>query len=133
MNPLIIGPVLEFGGRLLERLFPDPQEKARAELQMLALSQEADLKTILAQIEVNAREAQHASIFVAGWRPFTGWVCAAGLAFATIGYPVLSWLARVRGWPAPPTLDTDVLMYVLGGLLGIGGLRSIEKIKGATK
>lgn len=133
MNPLILGPVLEFGGRLLERLFPDPQEKAKAELQMLALSQEADLKTILAQIEVNAREAQHASIFVAGWRPFTGWVCGCGLAFATIGYPLLSWLARVRGWPAPPTLDTDVLMYVLGGLLGIGGLRSIEKIKGATK
>lgn len=133
MNPLVLGPVLEFGGRLLERLFPDPQEKAKAELQMLALSQEADLKIILAQIEVNAREAQHASIFVAGWRPFTGWTCGAGLAFATIVYPLLSWLARVRGWPAPPTLDTDVLMYVLGGLLGIGGLRSIEKIKGAAK
>ena len=133
MNPLIIGPVLEFGGRLLERLFPDPQEKARAELQMLALSQEADLKTILAQIEVNAREAQHASIFVAGWRPAVGWCGAFGLLYASVLYPAFGWLCRIKGWPAPPTLDTDVLMYILGGILGLGGYRSLEKIKGATK
>lgn len=132
MNPLLLGPILEIGKSLIDRWFPDPAAKAAAELELLKLTTESDLKNVLAQLEINAREAAHPSIFVAGWRPFVGWVCGFGLAFASIGYPLMTWLARARGWPAPPTLDTDVLMYVLGAILGVGTLRTVEKTKGVA-
>src|SRR5574343_733545 len=129
MNPLLLGPILEIGKSLIDRWFPDPEKKAAAELELLKLTTENDLKNVLAQLEINAREAAHPSLFVAGWRPFVGWTCGMGLAFASILYPLLVWLARVRGWPSPPTLDTDVLMYVLGAILGVGTLRTVEKAR----
>jgi hypothetical protein len=133
MNPLILAPVLEIGKSLLDRWFPDPAEKAKAEAAMLQMLQEQELRKVLAQLEVNAKEAASPHMFVAGWRPAVGWCCAAGFLWATIGQPVLGWLALKHGWPEPPAIDTDVLMYVLGGLLGLGGFRSLEKIKGAAK
>lgn len=133
MNPLLAGPLLELGGKIIDRLFPDPQKKAEAELELLKLTQDGSLKTVLAQLEVNAKEAAHPSLFVAGWRPFVGWGCGAGMLYATVGHNLLGWLALALGWPVPPVVDADLLIYVLGGMLGIGGLRTVEKIKGATK
>lgn len=133
MNPLLIGPILEIGKGLMERWFPDPAKKAEAEAQFMLLMQEQDFKKVLGQLEVNAAEAANPSLWVAGWRPFVGWCCGLGFLWATIGHPVLSWVASARGWPAPPAIDTDVLMYVLGGMLGLGGLRSFEKAKGVAK
>jgi dienelactone hydrolase len=133
MNPLVIAPVLEIGKSLLNRLFPDPAEKARAEMEMMTLLQTQDLQRVLAQLEVNAKEAANPSLMVSGWRPFVGWCCGAGFLWATIGQPVFAWVAVAKGWPAPPQIDTEVLLYVLGGMLGLGGLRSIEKVKGAAK
>lgn len=132
-NPLLVMPFLEFGAKLLERWFPDPEKKAAAEMEMLKLMQAGELQTTIAQLEVNAKEAQHASIFVAGWRPFIGWVCGSAFLYVSIAHSLIAWVARIKGWPAPPTLDADVLMYVLGGMLGLGGFRSMEKIKGVTK
>lgn len=133
MNPLIIGPVLEIGKSILERLFPDPAQKAKAEADMLILLQTHDLQRVLGQLEVNAREAASPHMFVAGWRPFVGWCCGAGFLWATIGQPVFAWIAVAKGWQPPPQIDTDVLLYVLGGMLGLGTLRTIEKSKGTTK
>lgn len=133
MNPLLLGPLFDLGGKIIDRMFPDPSAKAAAELELLKIAQAGDLQTVLAQLEINAKEAQHPSIFVAGWRPFVGWCCGVGLAYATIGHNVLSWLAVAKGWPAPPAVDSDVLIYTLGGLLGIAGLRSVEKVKGVSK
>jgi hypothetical protein len=133
MNPLILAPLLEVGKSIIDRLFPDPAEKARAEMEMMTLLQTQDLQRVLAQLEVNAKEAANPSIMVSGWRPFVGWCCGAGFLWATIGQPVFSWVAVAKGWPAPPQIDTEVLLYVLGGMLGLGSLRSIEKVKGATK
>jgi len=133
MNPLFIAPVLEIGKTLLDRWFPDPAEKSKAEAEMLQMLQEQDLKKVIAQLEVNAAEAASPHLFVAGWRPFVGWCCGAGFLWATIGQPVISWVAVAKGWPAPPAIDTDVLMYVLGGMLGLGTLRTFEKTKGTTK
>lgn len=132
-NPLLIMPFLEFGAKLLERWFPDPEKKAAAEMELFKLMQAGDLQTTIAQLEVNAKEAAHASIFVAGWRPFVGWVCGSAFLYVSVLHSLLAWYARGKGWPAPPTLDSDVLMYVLGGMLGLGGFRSMEKIKGVTK
>jgi hypothetical protein len=133
MNPLLIAPIFELGKGLMERWFPDPAKKAEAEAQFMLMMQEQDFKKVLGQLEVNAAEAASPHLFVAGWRPAVGWCCALGFLWATIGQPMVSWIALARGWPAPPAIDTEVLLYVLGGMLGLGTLRSFEKTKGVTK
>jgi hypothetical protein len=99
---------------------------------MMVLLQTQDLQKVLGQLEINAKEAASTSIFVAGWRPAAGWAGVAGLAYAAIVHPFLSWISAMNGWPAPPQIDTETLLYVLGGMLGLGTLRSVEKIKGAA-
>ena len=133
MNPLLLGPVFELGGKIIDRLFPDPAQKAAAELELLKLTQSGDLQTTLAQLEINAKEAAHPSLFVAGWRPFFGWAGGVGFVYATIVQPMLAWWAAVKGWPAPPELNLDLLWVVITGMLGIGGLRTLEKSKGLAK
>lgn len=133
MNPLLIAPIVQLGQGLIERWFPDPAKKAEAEAQFMLLMQEQDFKKVLGQLEVNAKEAASPHLFVAGWRPFVGWCCGAGFLWATIAQPMVAWVAVARGWPAPPAIDTEVLLYVLGGMLGLGTLRSFEKTKGAAK
>jgi hypothetical protein len=132
MNPLILGPLFQLGQGIIDRLFPDPAKKAEAELELLKMTQSGDLQVILAQLAINAKEAESSSIFVAGWRPFVGWICGIGLAYATILHNLLEWLSVVRDWPLPPAVDTDTLLYVLGAMLGIGGLRTLEKVKGVA-
>jgi hypothetical protein len=70
---------------------------------------------------------------VAGWRPFYGWVGGVGFLYAVLLQPGLAWYASIHGMPAPPTLDTDLLWCVAGGMLGIGGLRTYEKRQGVSK
>ena len=106
MNPMILGPVLDIGGKIIDRLFPDPAAKAAAELELLKLTQAGELQTVLAQLEINAKEAAHPSVFVAGWRPFVGWCCGAGLAYATIGHNLLAWAAAAKGWPVPSAISS---------------------------
>lgn len=132
MNPLLLGPLFELGRGIIDRMFPDPAKKAAAELELMKLAQSGDLQTILAQLAINAKEAESASIFVAGWRPYVGWICGSGLLYATIIHNLLKWVSVIRGWPLPPEVDTDTLVYVLGALLGVGGLRTLEKIKGVA-
>lgn len=132
MNPLFLGPLFEMGKMLLDRFIPDPEAKRQAEAEFVRLAAEGELKQVIAQLEINAREAQHASIFVAGWRPAFGWCGALGFLYATIGQPLLTWAGTIRGWPAPPELNLDLLWVVVTGLLGIGGLRTFEKTKGVA-
>lgn len=133
MNPLLLAPLLEMGKSIIGRLFPDPAEQAKAELELLKMTQDGDLKQILGQLEINAKEAAHPSIFVAGWRPFFGWSGGVGFVYATIGQPVLTWVAAIKGWPVPPDINTDLLWVVVCGLLGLGTLRTTEKVKGKAK
>ncbi len=133
MNPLILGPLFEMGKTLLDRFVPDPEAKRQAEMELVRMAADGELKQVIAQLEINAREAQHASVWVAGWRPFFGWAGGAGFIYATIAQPLLAWGAAIKGWPAPPALNLDLLWVVITGMLGIGGLRSVEKIKGVTK
>ncbi len=132
MSPAII-PLLDIGSRLIDRLIPDPEKKAAAELELLKLSQEGDLKKILGQLEINAREAAHPSIFVAGWRPFVGWTCGVGLFYQAVLHNLLNWVAVMYALPALPAIDSELLIYVLGAMLGIAGLRTYEKKSGVTK
>ena len=85
----------------------------------------------LGQIGINKEEAKHSSIFVAGWRPFIGWVCGSALVFNFIISPLLLWFCLIAKFdiPTPPALDTQSLITLLLGLLGLGGMRTYEKLK----
>ncbi len=134
MNPLIVAPVLEIGRTLVNRFFPDKEEARKAEAAFLTMAAEGELKQIIAQLEINAREAAHPSIWVAGGRPLFFWISGAGFAYATIIQPLLVWVSRIKGWPEPPVVDVDLLWAVVAGLLGLGSLRTYEKKQGvATK
>lgn len=129
MNPLLLAPLLDFGKEMIGRFFPDREEARKAEAEFLRLAMDGELKQVITQLQINAQEAAHPSRWVAGWRPFFGWVGGAGFGYAVLLQPLLAWYAAARGWPAPPTLDTDLLLTVAGGMLGIGGLRTYEKSK----
>lgn len=133
MNPLLLGPLFEVGKTLIDRFLPDPEKKREAEMELVRMAADGELKQVIAQLEINAREAAHPSIFVAGWRPFFGWAGGAGFLYATIAQPLLAWWAQIKGWPVPPVLNLDLLWVVVTGMLGIGGLRTFEKSKGVTK
>ena len=100
---------------------------------MLVMLSQGDLQKTLAQIEVNAKEAANPNLFVSGWRSCVGWACAGGFIYATAGEVLLTWLSGINGWPPPPKVDTDTLTTVLYGMLGLGTLRTYEKVKGAEK
>ena len=123
---------------LLDRVLPDPAQANEAKLRVLELAQkgelaamDADMRLALGQMEINKAEAS-TDLFRGGWRPACGWVCAAGLAYTFLLRPVLPWVAGLFGAnvDAMPNIDTDTLMVLLTGMLGLGGLRTVERIKG---
>ena len=133
MNPLILAPILEIGKDLISRFFPNEDERRKAEADFLKMAMDGELKQVIAQLEINAREATHPSVFVAGWRPFFGWAGGIGFVYSTMFQPLLTWYATIKGFPVPPTLNIDLLWVVVTGMLGIGGLRTFEKSKGVSK
>ena len=101
-------------------------EKIQYELQGKLIDQ------ITAQIEVDRQEAQNANMFVAGWRPAIGWICGAGLGIQFIINPLATWIAALAHHPiAFPTLDLGTLLTLLLGMLGLGGMRTYEKVNSA--
>ena len=136
MNPLLLPTLIDGVRDVLGRLFPDPTQRAAAELEMRKLEAEgtfderARQALAIAQLEVNKAEAS-TDIFRGGWRPFVGWVCGAALAGQFVLGPILEWGFAAAGHPVPamPRLD-GVLWELLFGMLGLGTLRTVEKIKG---
>lgn len=128
-----IAAVLGIGSQIIDRLWPDPEQAAAAKLELFKLEQSGELAKITGQLEINKMEAQHRSMFVAGWRPGSGWICNIGLLYTFLVQPLLSWVAQIKGWPIPPAIDTEVLLVLLGSLLGIGSFRTFEKSKGVAK
>ena len=139
MNPLLISGLFSAAQSLIERFFPDPEKKAAAQLELLKMQQNGELaqlasETDLAklQIQVNVEEAKSTNWFVAGWRPGLGWVCGSGLAYAALIEPFARFIAKVLfGYTGEfPVISTDLTLQILMGLLGLGAMRSVEKIKG---
>lgn len=126
----IIGSAVD---KLLD-LIPDPNQRAKAEAEYRKAMLDATIAETQDQREINKVEAAHRSIFVAGWRPAIGWVCAAALAYQYIVRPFAAWCLAV--WmpeaAALPTLD-GMLWELIFGMLGMGALRTGEKLKGAAK
>lgn len=125
-----ISAVLDVGSKLIDRFIPDPAQKAAAQLELMKQAQAGDL----AQIAVNTEEAKNPSVFVSGWRPAIGWICGGGCAWNWIGLPVAKLAMTVAGHPldiAPA--DLSEMMPLLLGMLGLGTLRTAEKIKGVAR
>jgi roadblock/LC7 domain-containing protein len=119
---------------LVDRLIPDRAAAEKAKAEMEAALVKASNEAALAQVEVNKIEAGHSSVFVAGWRPAIGWVCAAGLAWAFVVAPVASWALMVLGIKAElPAIQFDHLFELVLAMLGIGGLRTFEKLRGVAR
>jgi hypothetical protein len=120
----LIGPI----AKLLEKVIPDKdlREKLAYDIATQAATQAHEISQ--AQIELNRQEAAHSSLFVAGWRPFAGWVCVSAMAFNFIGAPLINWGTQLSGSDVVlPILDLTIMMPVLLGMLGMGGLRTVDK------
>ena len=136
MGPLaaLIPGLLPVLGEILDRIIPDKAEAAKARLEMEAKLLEAATAQAGQQAAINQVEASSSSIFVAGWRPFIGWVCGAGLAWAFIVAPLASWLMIVLGVKQTmPHLEIEHLLELVVAMLGLGGLRTFEKLKGVAR
>jgi hypothetical protein len=132
MNPIEL--LLGLGSKLIDNLFPDPAVAADAKLKLLELQQNGVLAQITAQTDVNKVEASNPSMFVAGARPFIMWICGLGLGMQFLVAPLLTWGSTLIGHPvALPPLDMGTLITLLGGMLGLGGLRTAEKIQGVAR
>lgn len=136
-----IDDAIAAGLRIVDKIIPDPAAKAAAAMEAIKLKQagefkdiDADLSAMQMQADINKVEASSSSLFVAGWRPFAGWVGGASLAYVSILEPLMRFYAQVFShYTGPfPVIDTTITVQVLLGMLGLAGMRSIEKLKGAA-
>ena len=122
-----ITAALDLGGKLIERVWQNPEDRAAAQLKLLELQRSGEL----AQIAVNTEEARNPSLWVSGWRPGMGWVCVAACAWNWLLLPVARLVGDLAGVPitlAPA--DLGEMLPVLMGMLGLGTLRTIERVNG---
>ncbi len=127
----IIGDIINVVGGILDKVIPDKdaREKAKHEIEMTLVSQDFQLR--IGQLEINKEEAKHQSIFVAGWRPAIGWCGAIALFYHFIGFSLIEWILKItNSGIIPPEINSDNLMEIVLGILGLGGMRTYERIKG---
>ena len=120
-----IAQPVEAVGNVLDKLFTSDDER----LTHKELQTKLAMKPSLAQVELNKVEAGHRSIFVAGWRPAIGWVCACGLMFVYVINPIIQWYSGIPG----PDMPLDNITELVYGILGLGALRTVEKRMGVSK
>ncbi len=119
--------ISDLAGTVINKIWPDKSEQEKQQLI-------AAVTLVQGQIEINKVEAANPSIFVSGWRPFIGWVCGSALLYTYLGYPIGIWICSIW-FPAVhiPLLGNDGMLYeLLFGMLGMGGLRTFEKLKGVA-
>lgn len=123
--------ILEIGAKLLDKVIPDKDAREKAQSELYKAAQDQDFQLALAQIKVNEEEAKSENLFKSGWRPAIGWICVFGLAYNFVIYNILLWFINIYQLNVtPPALMSDILMELVFALLGLGSLRTFEKIKG---
>ena len=127
----LIGPVTG----ILDKVVEDKDQKAKLAHELATMADKLSHEQQLAQIEVNKAEATSGSLFKGGWRPFIGWVCGIAFCYHFVVQPIIIFVVALVGVNIPdlPNFNMNTLLTVLGGMLGIGGLRTYEKQKGLTK
>ena len=120
---------------ILDKFVPDADTKNKLAHEIATMSEKHAQEALLAQLEINKAEAASGSLFKGGWRPAVGWVCAIAFAYHFILKDLIIFGATFAGVDLPemPEFDMGTLLTVLGGMLGIGSLRTYEKQKGLTK
>ncbi|MBE0491120.1 MAG: hypothetical protein IBX44_02590 [Sulfurospirillum sp.] len=137
MNILGIGSIIESVGKVADNLFTSDKERLDVEIQKESLrlqEKQIEAGTLNRVHDTNIAEAQHRSVFVAGWRPFIGWVGGMALVYSFIIYPLFLW-GNAIWWQVapPPSLDSDFLFNIILAMLGVAGMRTFEKARGLTK
>jgi hypothetical protein len=135
MDPLTA--IVDLGSTLIQKIWPDPAKQQEELRKLQELQQAGDLaelnahvQLLVGQMEINKIEAASPHWFVAGWRPFVGWVCGSALAYAAIIEPLMRFIAKIFGYSGTfPVIDTEITMQVLLGMLGLGVMRSRDKEK----
>lgn len=133
---MALDPISNIAGAvkgIIDKFVPDANEKLKMQLELATKEIVQEHERLLAQINVNAEEAKSTNWFVAGARPAAMWVCVLGLAYQFLAYPFIVLICANAGAQNPPTLDIGTLMTLLGGMLGIGGMRTVEKIRGVAR
>jgi hypothetical protein len=127
----LIGPVTS----IIDKIVPDKDQAAKLAHEIATMSEKMANEQVLAQLEVNKAEAASGSLFKGGWRPAIGWICGLALFWSFILQPFLVFFLLVFGVDLPPLpeIGTADLMPILLGMLGLGGLRSYEKVQKVTK
>jgi Holin of 3TMs, for gene-transfer release len=132
---VIAGPILNLIGKVVDKVVPDANLRDTLKAQLAQQVLQEDFSLVQQQLEVNLQEAKSDRLFIAGWRPYVGWVCGTGLAYQILIQPFLAFLVGLYKWQTPPlpALDSATMMTVLMGLLGLGGMRTYEKINAANQ
>jgi hypothetical protein len=123
------------------KIFPDANKKLdvqeakdAAKAAIVEMGQKGELDQVLGQLNINLEEAKSQNVFIAGWRPFIGWVCGAAFGWQYVIGPMVSWVATLMGHPVIiPKMDLAEMMPIMGGMLGLGSLRTFEKYTDTSK
>jgi len=128
-----ISVLLDIGGKVIDRVWPDPAQAAAAKFELFKLQQSGELAQMAGQMKINEVEAASPSVFVSGWRPFIGWVCGVSCAWNWMGLSIAKTVFELMGKhiELAPASITE-MMPILMGMLGLGAYRTIEKIKGVA-
>ena len=131
----LLGKLVDPVSNILDKVVEDKDQKARLAHEIATMAERHGQEAMLAQLEINKAEAASGSLFKGGWRPAVGWVCAIAFAYHFVLQPLLIFGLSYAGLDTPPLPEFDVgtLLPVLGGMLGIGTLRTYDKQKGLTK
>ena len=126
----IFDSVLEIGSKVLDRVIPDVNARKQAKEELERALNDQDFQIAIEQIKINAVEAQSDSFFKSGWRPSVGWICSIAFALHFVILPLFNYfLMLFHGQPILVPFQMDTLLTVLLGLLGMGTLRTVEKMK----
>ena len=129
LNPISAG--IDLITAVISRVWPDKTEQQKEELAAAMAADENITKLLTGQMAIDEAEAASPSLFVAGWRPMVGWVCAGAFAWQFVVLPVFLFIGQAVGHPiAAPVFDISTMLTVLMGMLGLGSLRTYEKVKG---
>ena len=130
------GDVIREIGETVRQIIPDPKAQLDFQMKMAELADKTDERANaldLGQIQTNTEEAKNSNIFVAGWRPFIGWVCGVSLAWSWMVAPTIGWVAKTTGHDfGVPSIPINDTYPIIMGMLGLGGLHTYEKAIGVS-
>jgi hypothetical protein len=129
-DPITAG--IDLLSKVIDRVLPNKVEADKAKAELLVMQTKGELDQLVGQLDINKIEAGHQSVFVAGWRPFIGWICGCALAYAALLEPLMRFTAEVlfKYTGGFPVINTDITLQVLLGILGLGAYRTYERVQG---